>query len=256
MSYPYTCDYRAVRGATPTITAATSSSTLPPQSSAISSSTESSAISPSTKFNGTTAVPAPGPPSTGGISSAAAAGIGIGVGLVGILIGAAVAYLLTRRQNHRQGAINAAAGDNSAPPSTAKFDPSNIVAGQANPLSQYLLDGAGDSEVTAELSSLGFLIEQHVQSHYHQRPLNNISESLDSSLAQLGVPGDARKSILGLALSPKTRSVAIRSLLAWVIFSNLSIHTPSSLSLLPPSVTAFVQSLPVPKAEERKVPCE
>jgi hypothetical protein len=54
-----------------------------------------------------------------------------------------------------------------------------------------------------------------------------------------------------LSIDPKTRGVAIRHLLALVIFPNLDVHTVGSLSLLPPTLKELSRSRAmIPKNEE------
>ncbi|KAF5600696.1 hypothetical protein FPANT_2142 [Fusarium pseudoanthophilum] len=61
-------------------------------------------------------------------------------------------------------------------------------------------------------------------------------DTLHSSLRQLQLSEATCKKIARLSIDPNSRRVAIRHLLALVIFSNLDIHTVGPLSLLPPTV--------------------
>lgn len=258
MSFTYVCNYTTPQGVTSTSTKSSSSS--PPTSLGPASSSTSSSRSQyqgvgsrSTTINVPTQTPAPRQPSGRDISRAATAGVGIGAGLLGILIGFLVSWLFSRYQNRRSSSLVAAVNEGKLdPPSNPKHSPGKTIIGLANPLNHYLLDGAGDSEIITELSALGFLLEQHVRSHYHQQPLHSIPESLSDSLAQLGLAEDKHGQFLELVQDTKTRPAAIRFLLAWAIFSNLDMHTAGSLSLLPPVVTALSRSLPAPKDAETR----
>jgi hypothetical protein len=164
-----------------------------------------------------------------------------------------VSWLFSRYQKRRSSGVAAVVNEDKLnPPSNVKSGPGKAVVSLANPLKHYLLDGAGDSEIITELTALGFLLEQHVRSHYHQQPLGSIPEGLPDSLAQLGLAKDKHGQILELVQDTKTRSAAIRFLLAWVILSNVNMHTAGSLSLLPPVVTALFRSLPAANRTETK----
>ncbi|KAG5800752.1 hypothetical protein H9Q69_000311 [Fusarium xylarioides] len=105
-----------------------------------------------------------------------------------------------------------------------------------------LLTGASDSEIKQQLSALGLLIRRHVDGHYHRDNITATLDTLYSSLRQLQLSEAACHKIARLSIDPNSRRVAIRHLLALVIFSNLDIHTVGSLSLLPPTVKEMSQS--------------
>ncbi|KAK4186984.1 hypothetical protein QBC35DRAFT_435964 [Podospora australis] len=118
------------------------------------------------------------------------------------------------------------------------------TAGGVGSLDFYLLDGVGDSEITSDLNALSHLIKDHVESNYHLRPIQLNATSIMESLSGLGLNDHTQSQIATLALDTRTRHFAIRSLLVRVIFSALDIHSVGDLSLLPPSMAAFVQALP------------
>ncbi|KAK1758162.1 hypothetical protein QBC47DRAFT_373824 [Echria macrotheca] len=66
-----------------------------------------------------------------------------------------------------------------------------------------------------------------------------------NALSGLGLEDAIQSRIATAALDERTRHVAIRSLLARVIFSALDMQCVGHLSLLPPQVTAFVTAMPM-----------
>ncbi|KAK3363931.1 hypothetical protein B0T25DRAFT_528780 [Lasiosphaeria hispida] len=188
-------------------------------------------------------------PAQNGVSTGAAAGIGIGVAIAVIAIATAAAWLFFRRRQRPEdspvlpiiGADKSQKRTVTGPP-----PPSNGGIGGLAGLHHYLLDGAGDSEIVSELTSLGHLLKDHVQTSYHKAPLdrNHLSQ-VNSSLSGLGLDRATQSHIANLALNERTRHIAIRGLLARVIFSALDVSSGSSLSLLPPSVAAFARAIPL-----------
>ncbi|KAK4230728.1 hypothetical protein QBC38DRAFT_332349, partial [Podospora fimiseda] len=117
-------------------------------------------------------------------------------------------------------------------------------------LNLFLLDGTSDDEITSELTALGHLITDHVENNYHLQSIHQDPAVIQDSLSGLGLDDWTRSQVANLALNPGTRHIAIRSLLAHVIFSALDIRNIEGPSLLPPEVTDFVKSLPPGKPLE------
>ncbi|KAH7183482.1 uncharacterized protein B0J16DRAFT_373927 [Fusarium flagelliforme] len=114
-----------------------------------------------------------------------------------------------------------------------------------------LLTGASDSDIEKELRSLGLVIQWHVENNYHRDNIPVTPEALQSSLRQLQLSEDTCCMVARLSIDPNTRCLAIRHLLALVIFSNLDVHTVGSLSLLPPTLKELSRSRAMtPKDEE------
>jgi hypothetical protein len=177
-----------------------------------------------------------------GVSKGAAAGIGVGAGLFGMAVGWLV-WVFGRRccPDRRLTEAESPHSSPEQPRSTA-------------PLRLYLLDGPGESELEHELRALSFLIHQHVVSNYRLGSVRPNRDSLDQSLRPLSLSEDTRSLVVKLALNPSTQYIAIRHLLAHTIFSNLDIHSVGSLSLLPPAVNMFIQSLPFANIYEQTPP--
>ncbi|KAH6876576.1 hypothetical protein B0T10DRAFT_552444 [Thelonectria olida] len=220
--------------------------------------TDASAATPTTEFATITAtatitevttetITAPATGGSTGNPRAIAAGIGVGTGIAASLILLLIAAVFYRRRKQRRAdpAPTASVVEESSH-SSLELSPEQLRAGTgyAGLPNRDLLLGASDSDVKKELRSLGPLIEAHVTAHYHLNAVRATPESLHASLRQFGLSEDTRRMVVGLSIDPNTRHVAIRSLLALVIFSNLDTHFVGSLSLLPPAVREFFQSRP------------
>lgn len=102
--------------------------------------------------------------------------------------------------------------------------------------------GASDSDVRQELRSLGLLIDHHVRYNYHHDNILVTPDTLHASLRQLQLTEVTCHMVARLSIDPNTRYVAIRHLLALVIFSNLDTHSVGLLSLLPPTLKEMSRS--------------
>ncbi|KAK4171653.1 hypothetical protein QBC36DRAFT_339558 [Triangularia setosa] len=191
------------------------------------------------------------------VSSGAAAGLGVGLTILGILLGAAVAWCFFTRR-HRKGQVSttdetsvATSVLHSGPSDKATYPAVAGLGGSSDPpLDFYLLDGTGDSEIISELTALGHLIKDHAETNYHLRPIRHDAGAIRESLTGLGLDERTQGQIAALSLNSRTRHAVIRSLLAQVIFSALDTRTIGAFSLLPPSIVAFVQELPTASRSE------
>ncbi|KAL0474499.1 hypothetical protein QR685DRAFT_567438 [Neurospora intermedia] len=203
----------------------------------------------------TTPSPAEG---RGGVASGAAAGIAIGCLIAGILLGIAAAFCFfsRRRQGHRgHGDVTEVAMTPSKDASYAQVGPGtqkqddNVMP----QLKNFLLDSLSDQELAAELRDRHHLIQQHVENHYHFHPLDATRvnrQSLVAALSQLGLgeastEGPSAEAIVLFALDPNTRQIALQHVLSTVIFTSIDPSARSPLSMLPPPVAAFLQSIPM-----------
>ncbi|EAA34977.1 hypothetical protein GE21DRAFT_1352 [Neurospora crassa] len=203
----------------------------------------------------TTPAPAEG---RDGVASGAAAGIAIGCLIIGIILGIAAAFCFfsRRRQRHR------GHGDVTEVAMTPSKDASYAQAGSGMQkqddnvmpqLKNFLLDSLSDQELAAELRDRHHLIQQHVENHYHFHPLDATRinrQSLAAALSQLGLgqastEGPSAESIVSFALDPNTRQIALQHVLSTVIFTSIDPSARSPLSMLPPPVAAFLQSIPM-----------
>ncbi|KAL6410590.1 hypothetical protein AUP68_07017 [Ilyonectria robusta] len=117
-----------------------------------------------------------------------------------------------------------------------------LTTGLAGVPWRCLLMGASDSDVRRELASLGLLIDHHVRYHYHRDNILVTPDTLHASLRQLQLTEVTCHMVARLSIDPNTRYVAIRHLLALVIFSNLDTHSVGLLSLLPPTLKEMSRS--------------
>ncbi|KAK4218806.1 hypothetical protein QBC37DRAFT_305133 [Rhypophila decipiens] len=223
-------------------------------------------------------------PSAPIFTTAALSGIGIGALVLGILLGLAAAgcLLCCRRRRSKNGrmphaeersvmllsappvpppkdpAMNSPSSQTQSSPrvtptsAAAVMPPSSSLVGQANVLLPS--EGASDDTIAEELIYLGNLIEEHVKNNYHLNSLHVNHSVLRDSLDGLNLDDTMRNHIAVLALAPHTRHVAICHFLALTIFSALDVHYAHGLTLLPPGVAAFMQSLPLLPHESSQIP--
>lgn len=195
-----------------------------------------------------------------GFSVGAAAGIGVGVAAAIIALATAAVWGFLLRRRYRSPTEStplyrfpAALGtpDRGRKPSPIGPPPPTIQlpprAVNSSPLELYYLRGPYDSDLVLELTAVGSLISHHARTFYHKGPLAPDSlPRIISSLSGLGLDTETCGKIANLALDKDTRYVAIQALLARVILSELDIRSgSSSLSLLPPSVAAFIKAIPL-----------
>lgn len=191
------------------------------------------------------------------MSSGGAAGLAIGCLLAGFLIGLAAAFWFFSRRKKRNGGDGDVTHVAETPSKEASYAPvgSKMKShgdGGIPELKHFLLDSLSDQELASELRDRHNLIQQHVENHYHLRPLDVTRvnhQSLLPALAQLGLgqagsEGPPAETVATLALDPKTRQIALRHVLSTVIFTSIDPSARSQHSMLPSSVAAFLQSLP------------
>ena len=221
------------------------------------------------------------------VSKAVAAGIGVGAGVLGILLGlAAAAFCLYRRKRQKRQKRRKVLPENDAALAAAKgLDPKDKPPQPLHPptpppkplpppvvslqqeeslaavgststaagfLDIYQLKGLDDSKLAEELSSLGHIIQDHVENNYHLGPIDLSTDDLSQFLASTGLDESTRRRIATLSLNPQTRYGAIRHALALVIFPAVDFHLLSHHSLLPRGITAFLRSLPSKSGGSRR----
>ncbi|KAK9777746.1 hypothetical protein AB5N19_04458 [Seiridium cardinale] len=215
--------------------------------------TSSGANTTSQPITTTSATPGPtnaispgGSGGNSGVSPGATAGIAIGCVVLGLAIGALAAYLfLRRRQKTRpqpeyvpmEYGMGREKGLSAAPP----------VESSGLALDQYLLDSKPDAEIAGEMRNLAALIQQHVENNYHLRPVQQSASTLAQVLMNLGIPQTGAlncSNLASLALDPRTRSLALRHVIAKVTFESATLFGNSPLSLLPAFVPAFSRAVP------------
>lgn len=119
-------------------------------------------------------------------------------------------------------------------------------------LDQFLALPASNKDLVSELTSLGHLIQQHVEDNYHLSSILQQPESLSEAISDLGLtsskkglPGPAQ--LASMAIDAETRHAALQHIIARVVFASTSVdsirNSLSKLSLLPASVTSIVNSV-------------
>jgi hypothetical protein len=95
------------------------------------------------------------------------------------------------------------------------------------------------------MQDLSELIDQHVENYYHLKPLEGNQATLERRLIDCGYgTGPAVQDMVSLLWNPRTRFVGIRQLIATIIVKNIDPKARADVSLLPPQVAGFCQSVP------------
>lgn len=230
------------------ITAASSGSTASESMSSSSIATDPSQPSP------------PSPASDGrvsypnkGLSKGAAAGIGVGCAIAGALIAACIVFLIMRarrksRSNEsyplqeKPGALSKSLNGNA----NANSPASGAFAKAESSLPLPLEDAA----IGGEISRLQTLIKNYAQSYYHTSPVAGKTADLSALGSNLSIPPATLAAMLA---NPRTRIVAIRYCLAWVIFSRLGLDSDANTSLLPPEVAGCARPMSADTATKSKL---
>lgn len=98
-----------------------------------------------------------------------------------------------------------------------------------------------DQAISGEVSKIGNLIKNHVQSYYHSRVVNAGLIDLDDITA-LGHHLPVSVGTLSTLLdNTETREAALRFCIAFAVVSRLQSYEISSLSLLPPGICASLR---------------
>lgn len=216
--------------------------------------------------------------SSSSISNGAIAGIAIAMVVVGAALGFFLALCLLRRRYAQRPQPEYLAMQSTQPQTNvddydgsyatvkaataAASDPSPIsptptaatlaIQQDALQLSHFLLDAAPDKQLAAELSSLGHLIQQHVEDHYHSAPLQHIDiSSLAAALVETGAfTINEASTPAQLAAEPRTRRAALQHVIAKVVLGSVGVGSIGQhgmggrgLSMLPRSVGLLVAEM-------------
>ncbi|KAH7020202.1 hypothetical protein EDB80DRAFT_563333 [Ilyonectria destructans] len=204
-----------------------------------------------TKTTTATATTTPAGGSTG-LSTAAITGIAVAsvVAAFALILLCFTVTFFRRKRRHLHLAPPAPVAE-TCPDASSELSPEALGATTGFAGLPNLLMGASDSEVEGELASLGLLIDHHVRCHYHRDNILVTPDTLHASLRQLQLTEVTCDMVARLSINPNTRYVAIRHLLALVIFSNLDTHSIGLLSLLPPTLKELSRSRPEASKEKR-----
>ncbi|RDA89122.1 hypothetical protein CP532_2245 [Ophiocordyceps camponoti-leonardi (nom. inval.)] len=167
------------------------------------------------------------------------AGIAIACLIGGIILGFVAAFLFLRRRNKKKAPLKTII---STPRPALPPPPTTVPHLQ---LVYFLPEATPDEEIELEMEALRTLIRQHVDSHYHRGPVDEDAASLSQPLLKLGF----NQRVAALCVDYKTRQQALQHIISRVIFTSIDFHSRAELSLLPPSVTAFIDEMPSNKNE-------
>jgi hypothetical protein len=179
----------------------------------------------------------------------AVAGIAIGAAIVGLLLGFLTAWIwmsqkgkATGRRKHRRRTED----------ETGRIPPSRPQI----TLEDNLLERVDDSVVLSSMRDLNILIEGHVKASYHLHKLDESQGDLTKRLHDCGFgksPEPSADTLASLLIDPRTRSAAIRHVIASTLLSHIDWKTPKETSLLPPQIAALCETIP---PIERQFGCE
>ncbi|OAQ69646.1 hypothetical protein VFPPC_11701 [Pochonia chlamydosporia 170] len=178
-------------------------------------------------------------------------GIGAAVGVVvGILLGAASMWYYFQRPvpvttlgpndfNHAKMIVGA--GVHVQPPKPKEKLTRNAV------LDFYQLDGPDclvGRTIPNKVGEISAGTTRHVDYYYHLDKVSSLPDNFDEALSRF-VPDEKEAATLkALLIDPFSRDLAICHLIARAFWTNLDVHSVGPLSLLPPTVTEFMTSLP------------
>ncbi|KAI0096238.1 hypothetical protein GGR51DRAFT_568716 [Nemania sp. FL0031] len=168
--------------------------------------------------------------------------ITIATALAGVFLGLIAGFVLTKcGERRRSNSEYVSNSDRAAGPAT---NPTTCDQLQRD---RFLLGSTPDEVLTRDLHSLGRLVQQHTEAHYHANPVQLDSNSLHQPLRELGIEKDnapAIEKIASLALEPQTRLNAIRHVIAKAAFESTVIGGSTCISLLPPLLSGFSLAMP------------
>ncbi|PSR82546.1 hypothetical protein BD289DRAFT_392123 [Coniella lustricola] len=195
---------------------------------------------------------------TNGIGSGAVAGIAIACVVVGIAIGAIVAFLILKRRHRQASRLRHVALDRhdrqerqdrqERREHRENHDNYQSAAKDDIVLGDFLLTQRSDKEIADELETLGQLIQQHTENNYHMHPVELDANASHQALGELGFESDdgvtSTQAIISLAQDPRTRPGAIQHIISRVVLNNFEPTSRSLYSMLPAYVLDFAHAIP------------
>lgn len=139
----------------------------------------------------------------------------------------------------------------------------SAIEGSVTDLDQFLAIPKPDNELVDELQSLGHLIQQHVEDHYHLLDVDQNISSLSHALEEIGLSDDMKgvpgpEQLAALAVDAETRHVALQHIVARALFDSISPKLAGKISLLPLPVSLLMRVMPPAEKhtgnEEGKLP--
>ncbi|KAK2591512.1 hypothetical protein QQS21_010787 [Conoideocrella luteorostrata] len=180
--------------------------------------------------------------SSSDLSAGVVTGIAIGSAVVGLLAGLLAAWILLRRRGRHDNTSNTVVACHEPKGNAIDAAPTSDIQ-----LSQFLLEATPDREIAQEVQSLGQLIRQHVESHYHSKSVNanTNTQGLSATLGTLGFPSLDARAVAGLCLDPTTRKSGLRHVIMRATFNSIDVHSRNGLpSMLPRPIASFLQAMP------------
>lgn len=162
-------------------------------------------------------------------------------------------YLVRRDLEKRRRAAKSELGGSRPDPSTVgslAFAPSrDVPLNRGSDLDKYLPIPKADRELAGELQSLGYLVQQHVEDHYHGEPKFTSTGLISQALVDLGLgegsntlPGAAQ--LASMAANPSIRHAALQHIIMRVTFMSLAMNSQCRISLLPSAVMELTRAMP------------
>ncbi|OCL02971.1 hypothetical protein AOQ84DRAFT_303670 [Glonium stellatum] len=230
-------------------TTALPSSFTPPTASIGQSSGLSSTL-PTASSNITTGA-GPKPTSTStpiysGVSKGGAAGIGIGC----TVAGAAIAFLLfwflkrgSKNEHHAQGPEAGAFASHRDKHPIINVKPVDNASSITKTVENNLPQPLEDNAIAGEISKIGNLIKNHVQSYYHSSRIIAGTVNFDA-LQALGDGFPISVETLNTMLTnTTTRETALRLCIAWVVISRVQPDDDPRITFLPPDIASCISSM-------------
>ncbi|KAG6015478.1 hypothetical protein E4U43_005245 [Claviceps pusilla] len=215
---------------------------------------------------------APASTSLNGLSAGQVAGIAVGCAIGGLLAGLIAAYVLLRRKSQYANLENAmVVHDEPNDSTTEKTATAQVISGgrinnttrmNGLQLDHFLLEATPDRDIAQEVQSLGELVHQHVETHYHTKPIVANTETLSASLVGLGFCSDPSsthssipaQSMAILCRDASTRFVGLRHVITRAAFSSIDFDLQRDgrsgsgsgspiPSLLPEPMATFLQAM-------------
>lgn len=130
------------------------------------------------------------------------------------------------------------------------------MASEAKP-DDTLLDPADSSTLQTAMAQLKDFVDQHVDNHYHEDPVNITETQIARAISECGMrntePGISVEELARLLRAPATRFAAARHFIAWVILSDTQLDAGQDVCLLPSYIVSFYKAFP---PVERQAGCD
>ena len=175
-----------------------------------------------------------------GILPPEAAGISVGTAIVGGLLAALIVWFCMRRSKQLREERRR----------HSRYDEEKGTSSRTEAsLEENLLERADDSQIKKSMQDLHELIDQHCENHYHDQAVDIAQGTLERTLIEAGYdnlssPAPSVAEFARLLQSPNTRLLAIRQFIALIILSHVGWRSRAEVSLLPPQIAVFCQTIP------------